>query len=218
VRHRFGTFTLDDDTRQLLRRGKDVHLSPKTFDLLSFLVRNRSRAVSKVELQEKVWPDTFVEETNLAGLIVQLRRALHDSAGNPKFIHTVYGFGYRFVGDVQADTPAARAQPRNRFSLTLLDRRLALVEGPNVVGRSEDAPIQIVAPGVSRRHARIVVRGDQAILEDLGSKNGTHLNGHRVSTPCVLADGDRIQFGAVEAAFSADADLSATETLTTLPE
>ena len=217
MRHRFGAFTLDDDTRQLLHRGKDVHLSPKTFDLLSFLVLNRSRAVSKAELQEKVWPDTFVEETNLAGLIVQLRRALRDAADKPRFIHTVYGFGYRFVGEVQADTPAARAQPRVRCSLTLLDRHLPLLEGSHVVGRSEDADIRIVAPGISRRHARIIVRGDQVMLEDLGSKNGTHVNGRRVST-CVLADGDRIQFGTVEASFAAGSDLTATETLTTMPE
>jgi DNA-binding winged helix-turn-helix (wHTH) protein len=218
VRHRFGAFTLDDDTRQLLDRGKEVHLSPRTFDLLSFLVQNRSRAVSKADLQQQLWPDTFVEETNLAGLIVQLRRALHDSADDPKFVQTVYGFGYRFVAGVEPDPPAARAQPRVSFSLTLLDRHLSLLDGSNVVGRSEDAEIPIVAPGVSRRHARIIVRGGEATLEDLGSKNGTHLNGRRVSTPCVLTHGDRIQFGAVEATFSAAADLSATETLTTLPQ
>lgn len=218
MRHRFGGFTLDDGTRQLLHRGKDVHLSPKTFDLLSFLMLNRSRAVSKDELQQQVWPDTFVEETNLAGLIVQLRRALHDPAGDPKFIGTVYGFGYRFVGNVEADTPGARAQPSVRFSLTLLDRHEALLDGSNVVGRSEDAGIRIVAPGMSRRHARIIVRGEQAMLEDLGSKNGTHLNGRRVSAPCALTDGDRIQFGVVEATFEVAKDLTATETLTTVPE
>ena len=68
------------------------------------LLANRSRAVSKAELQQHLWPSTFVEETNLAGLVAEIRRALRDSASSPMFVRTVYGFGYRFVGDVTVDT------------------------------------------------------------------------------------------------------------------
>ena len=80
VSYRFGRFVLDCDTRQLLRDGSEVHLSPKAFELLAILLANQPRAVSKTELQERLWPSTFVEETNLAGLVAEIRRALGDSA------------------------------------------------------------------------------------------------------------------------------------------
>src|SRR5215203_2258159 len=96
VRYRFGAFTLDPDTRQLVSNGDEIHLSPKAFDLLNFLVANRARAVSKAELQERLWPSTFVEETNLATLAAEIRRGLRDSATHPTFLRTIYAFGYRF--------------------------------------------------------------------------------------------------------------------------
>ena len=68
VSYRFGHFVLDYDTRQLLQDGDEIHLSPKALEFLAILLTNRSRAVSKVELQEQLWPSTFVEETNMAGL------------------------------------------------------------------------------------------------------------------------------------------------------
>lgn len=94
MRDRFGGFILDHDTRQLLSNGDEIHLSPKAFDRLAMLVANRTRAVSKAELQERLWPSTFVEETNLATLAAEIRRALRDSAANPRFIRTGYAFGY----------------------------------------------------------------------------------------------------------------------------
>lgn len=218
MRHRFGAFTLDEDTRQLLLDGQEVHLSPKAFDLLLMLLVNRTRAISKAELQQKLWPTTYVEETNLAGLVAQLRRALGDPADSPRFVRTVYGFGYRFVGDVQSDRAAPVAPSRfGPFSLMVMGRHVALLNGANTVGRSAESVIQIDAPGISRHHARITVSGQQVTLEDLGSKNGTHVNGRRVGVPCQLADGDRIQFGAVEATFRSGADMNATETLTRAP-
>ena len=88
--YRFGEFRFDQDVRQLFHRQADVHLSPKAFELLMVLLANRSRAVSKNELQQHLWPATFVEETNLAGLIAEVRRALNDSASSPLFIRTVH--------------------------------------------------------------------------------------------------------------------------------
>jgi DNA-binding winged helix-turn-helix (wHTH) protein len=60
VRHRFGDFTLDDATRQLLSGETEIHLSPKAFELLAALIGDRSRAVSKAELMQRLWPSTFV--------------------------------------------------------------------------------------------------------------------------------------------------------------
>ena len=72
---RFGTFLLDSETRELLRDGNRVPLSPKAFDLLSILVADRPKAISKSELQERLWPATFVVEKNLANLVSEIRDA-----------------------------------------------------------------------------------------------------------------------------------------------
>ena len=71
TRSRFGEFTLDVALRQLRGPSGHLHLSTKAFDLLAVLVRNRTRVLSKTELQEQLWPDTFVVETNLASLIAE---------------------------------------------------------------------------------------------------------------------------------------------------
>jgi hypothetical protein len=170
--------------------------------------------MSKAELQQMLWPSTFVEETNLAGLVVQLRRALQDPAEKPNFIRTVYGFGYRFVGDVDSSGASTKSTSHVvRLFLVFPDRPVPLLEGANVVGRAVEATIQIDRPGISRRHAQITVAGAKAILEDLGSKNGTRLNGRPVSGGAELSDGDRIQIGEVEAVFRTGTEMSDTRTL-----
>ena len=214
VAYRFGDFTLDPDTRQLLLDGIDVHVSPKAFDLLLMLVANRTRAVSKAELQERLWPATFVEETNVATLVAEVRRVLRDSAANPRFVRTVYGFGYRFVGEATQDSGASRHEPsRAKFWLVGDRRQIPLMDGPNVVGRAEDAAIRIDAPGVSRHHVRIVVANGEATLQDLGSKNGTQLNGVRITASCPLADGDEIRLGTIALRFKVSSPMTPTATL-----
>ena len=210
----FGEFRLDHDVRQLFERQTEVHLSPKAFELLTLLIVNRSRAISKAELQQHLWPSTFVEETNLAGLIAEVRRALNDSASSPMFVRTVYGFGYHFVAEVIAEAAAApTSTSRVKLSLVLDSREIVLLEGVNVIGREPDATIQIDARGVSRHHARIVVSHGEAVLEDLGSKNGTHVNGRRLASPARLADGDEIGLGAATLAFRIAPLTNQTETV-----
>jgi DNA-binding winged helix-turn-helix (wHTH) protein len=214
VSYRFGEFTLNIATRQLLLNDAEVHLSPKAFELLALLLANRSRAVPKAELQERLWPDTFVEETNLASLVAEIRRALHDRASQPLFVRTVYGFGYRFIGDVSTAKVEVRASPdRTRRFLVSDQREMMLMEGANVIGRAEDATIQIDSPGVSRYHARILVSDAGATLEDVNSKNGTFLNGKRLTTPVVLADGGEIRLGSVTLTFRVATPTSRTATM-----
>ena len=214
MRYRFGRFILDQDTRQLLSNGEEIHLSPKAFDLLGLLVASPTRALPKAELQQQLWPTTFVEETNLATLAAEIRRALHDSAANPTFLRTIYAFGYRFVGDVIVDGAAASAGNAGaRLWLAYERREIPLLEGVNVIGRAVDAAIHIDSPGISRHHARIIVRHGEAILEDLGSKNGTHLNGTTVTAPCRLSDGNEIGLGGVVLRFRIGPHAGPTETL-----
>jgi DNA-binding winged helix-turn-helix (wHTH) protein len=214
VVYRFGDFTFDHDIRQLLLNTSEVHLSPKAFELLAVLLANRSRAVSKAELQKHLWPSTFVEETNVAGLVAEIRRAIGDSASSPMFVRTVNRFGYRFVGDVTVDTLATRsAPPRVKLFVVVAQREIMLIEGINVIGREPPATIPIDGRGVSRHHARIHVSDGDATLEDLGSKNGTHVNGRRITIPVRLSDGDEIQLGAISLTFRVASPDSPTETV-----
>ena len=212
--YRFGDFTLDPDTRRLLLNAADVHVSPKAFELLRLLVENRARAVAKPELQELLWPTTFVEETNLASLVAEIRRALGDIAASPRFVRTVYAFGYQFVGDVTPSVALPGAEPPVPTLWLVVDRReIPLLAGVNVIGRGADAAIRIDSPGVSRCHARILVTGGEAVLEDLGSKNGTDLNGQRLVAGCALCDGDRLRLGTMVAVFRLKSPSSPTDTV-----
>jgi DNA-binding winged helix-turn-helix (wHTH) protein len=211
VVYRFGDFTFDHDRRQLFLNKTELHLSPKAFELLAELLANRSRALSKEELQQRLWPSTFVEETNLAGLVTEIRRALRDSASSPMFVRTVYGFGYHFVGDVTAAAPAE--SPGVRLCVVLAAREFVLMNGANVVGRDPEAAIQIDARGVSRQHARILVSSGAAIIEDLGSKNGTYVNGRRITAPARLSEGDEIGLGAVSVTFRTASLANPTDTV-----
>jgi eukaryotic-like serine/threonine-protein kinase len=100
--YEFGPFRLDVDERLLMRDGRMTPLPPKVFDTLLVLVENSGRVVSKDELMQSLWPDTFVEESNLTQNISQLRRALGDGAAGAQYIETIPKRGYRFVAGVQS--------------------------------------------------------------------------------------------------------------------
>lgn len=193
MRLQFADCLLDFEARELLRGGKVVAVAPKVFQLLETLVRARPKALSKTELHEALWPDTFVSDANLANLVADLREALGDDARHPRIIRTVQRFGYAFQADA-SPVRGAGAAPSS-FRLVWGDREIALSEGENILGRDRDAVAWIDVYSVSRHHARILVSGDDARLEDLGSKNGTFLRGEPVKKPAPLVDGDEIRIG-----------------------
>jgi DNA-binding winged helix-turn-helix (wHTH) protein len=213
VKIRFDPFTLDLDTRQLTEGGREIHLAPKAFDLLTLLVVNRPKVLSKADLQERLWPDTFVAEANLSTIVAEIREALHDRARAPLFIRTAHGFGYAFCGDATnvSETSEARPDRPSRW-LEWNRRRFPLSLGAHVIGRDPDVEIRLDASTVSRRHARIVVTADAAMLEDFGSKNGTLRGGERVTSPTPLVDGDTIHIGSVLVVYHVRPLLMSTET------
>jgi DNA-binding winged helix-turn-helix (wHTH) protein len=97
----FNDFRLETAERRLLRNGSPIALAPKVFDTLVVLVENPGRLMSKDELMQRLWPDTFVEEVSLAQNISQLRKALGEPAGDAQIIQTVAKRGYRFVAPVR---------------------------------------------------------------------------------------------------------------------
>jgi Tol biopolymer transport system component/DNA-binding winged helix-turn-helix (wHTH) protein len=115
--YEFGPFRLDVGERLLMRDGRVTPLPPKVFDTLLVLVENSGRVVSKDELMQSLWPDTFVEESNLTQNISQLRRALGDGAGGPQYIETIPKRGYRFVAGVQLSAAQAAGSTEEAISV-----------------------------------------------------------------------------------------------------
>ncbi|HEY6929525.1 MAG TPA: FHA domain-containing protein [Thermoanaerobaculia bacterium] len=196
-------WVFDADTRAVIRAGIAVPLSPKAFDLLSLLIEERPRAVSKEEIHDKLWPSTHVAPANLANLIVELRAALGDSARKSRVIGTVQRFGYAFRADAREvpRTGGVSSAGAPAYRLIWGPREIALDPGENLIGRDRDSVVWIDDASVSRRHARIVVGDSGATLEDLGSKNGTRLRGRRVSAQARLADKDTVQIGPASLVF-----------------
>jgi DNA-binding winged helix-turn-helix (wHTH) protein len=192
MRVSFSEFVLDTAARELLRGGTRVHLEPKAFALLELLVARRPEAVSKAEIHRRLWPDAFVSESSLTGLVAQVRKALADDRRQERFLRTVHGFGYAFKGEIAA---GAEREPPRGARLIWEDVVFVLQPGDNLLGRSEEASVRVDAPGVSRRHARIVLTDDRATIEDLTSKNGTFLCERRLDGPTPLRDGDRLRLG-----------------------
>jgi len=197
MRIQIGECTFDSVRREVRRGDEAVHLSPKAFELLGVLLEHRPRALSKDELFERLWPSSFVTEASLAGLVAEIRREIGDDARDPRYLRTVHGYGYAF----SADGVRAAADDEGVYRLIWGVREVPLSGGENVLGREPTAAVSIDDATVSRHHARIVIDRGRAVLEDLGSKNGTWLHGARIATSQALCDGDQIRVGSVPMTF-----------------
>ena len=207
MRIQFGECTFDAVRREVRRGTEVVHLSPRAFDLMELLIARRPRALSKEELLDALWPDAFVTEANLAGLVAEIRRGVCEDAREPRFLRTVHGFGYAF-----SDGTVGAADEDAVFRLVWGAREVPLAEGENLLGRDPDAAVPIDDATVSRHHARIVIHAGRARLEDLGSKNGTWLGGRRIASSEPLTDGDAIRVGPAGLTFRCFAATGSTAT------
>ena len=171
---------------------------PRPFNFWSFFSMRRPEAVAKTEILERLWPETFVADSSLHNLVTEVRAALGDSPQTTRYIRTVPRYGYAFQAVAQpvpslASSGAAPPGPR----LVSRHREWRLSEGANLVGRDRDCVVRIDSVTLSRRHARIVVTRTETTVEDLGSKNGTVVNGTHVKQPVTLRENDEIQLGSV---------------------
>ena len=195
-----------------VRREDEIrHIEPKAMEVLILLAVRAGEVLSKTEITDAVWPLLFVSENRLTGVIAELRRTLEDNATDPRYVQTIPTRGYRLVAAVEwfGEPPGA---PDSRFELQSVERDFRLREGVNVIGRGADCNVRIDSEWVSRRHARIVVTGSRAVIEDLGSKNGTHVNGAAITAPTLLHDGDEIRLGKVAVALRFSMALLSTRT------
>jgi len=154
----FDVFRVDVSRRLLMRQCEPVPLTPKAFDILLVLVRNRGRVVEKDELMKLVWPDTVVEENNLTRNISTLRKALEEGPNQHRFIVTIPGRGYQFAGDMPQEMAAtAVVYERHARTQVLIEEQ----SEPEVLIE----PIQPTKPGIVERKSwrRIAFRVTVAV-------------------------------------------------------
>ena len=214
MRVRFGECLVDSGTRELFVGGKAVHLQPKAFQFLELLLRERPHAVSKEKIHEHLWPGTFVSDSTLTSLLTEIRAAIRDEPRESRFVRTVHRFGYAFSGKAQEVSERPAGVDARQASCWLLRgrRRIPLEAGETIIGRDPGAAVFLDDKSVSRRHARIVISDEGATLEDLGSKNGTFIEGKRIEKPRALADGERIQVGSIVLTFRVFSPEKSTDT------
>jgi DNA-binding winged helix-turn-helix (wHTH) protein len=193
MRLKFGDCVLDLRARQLERANKVVPLEPKMYELLEVLIKRRPAVVTNNELDELLWPNVYVERTSLTRLVSELRAVLGDTPRDSRIIRTAYKAGYAFCADVTC-LPAAPA-PAAAIEVLWMKQSLPLTDGEHIAGRDAECSLVVDGTTVSRRHARITVAHGTAMIEDLGSTNGTHVNGKRISAPTRLAPGDEFSLG-----------------------
>ncbi|WP_165982215.1 ATP-binding protein [Dankookia rubra] len=178
----FGPFRLVAQTRLLLKDGQPVLLGSRAFDLLRVLVGNARQPVSKRELMAKVWPDVVVDEGSLRFHIAALRKALGDGEGAARYIVTLPGRGYTFVGDVRLSDAAAASQRQAVDPSYILPARLGRLLGRDAVTRAVAARlvaerfVSLIGPGgigkttlaVSLGHEFLETFAGQVCMVDLG--------------------------------------------------
>jgi DNA-binding winged helix-turn-helix (wHTH) protein len=212
VRLQFDDLTFDSETRQLWAGGKEVRLSPKAFHLLALLIDGRPQAVSKTDIRGHLWPGTFVSDSSLPSLVSEIRDAIADHRRKPGLIRTLHGFGYAFRAERPPTQPRTAQISGPNTWLLGTTAEIALLPGENILGREGDGIILVKSSTVSRRHARIVIDAAGAMVEDLGSKNGTYVNDRRVDGPTPVVDGDQVRVGSLLFTFRRSQSGQSTET------
>lgn len=182
--YRFGEFTLDADQKVLLRGGKPLPLAPKVFDTLIVLVENSGRIATKEELMNRLWPDSFVEESNLTFNIQQLRKSLGDNARKPVYIETVARRGYRFIAAIEevrndncltpshsphqfeasAGYEARAVQGFNGASAAPVSEAVIKLSEPSVHQESPNALVSSLVTSTSRRKRLLALMTALAVL------------------------------------------------------
>jgi DNA-binding winged helix-turn-helix (wHTH) protein len=194
MRLQFAQCVLDLSAQTLERGQKPVPLEPKMLELLEILIRRRPAVVTFKELDGLLWPKVEGTRPSLARLVSELRTALGDTPRNSRIIRSAHKVGYSFGADLVV-LPASGDPEPTAIEVRWKKQSFPLTEGEYVAGRGAECSLVIEGESVSRRHARLRVSNGGALIEDLDSKNGTHVNGARISAPTRLAAGDKFALG-----------------------
>src|SRR5215813_3900316 len=142
----FDRFTVDPNRRLLLCEGKPVQLTSKAFDLLLALVESEGRELTKDELMGRVWAHQIVEDANLTVTMAQLRKALGERAGEHRFVVTIPGRGYRFVGGLRLEEPLPIAQPAPSQMVTEQEKAISADDAGARLSQLAETPTAANAP------------------------------------------------------------------------
>src|SRR5436189_2499544 len=148
MRVTFGDLAIDYERRQLMRHGEEVHLSGKAFALLDLLLQRRPNAVKRAEIISHVWPDTFVSPSNLATLVQEIRDALGDDARRPRFVRTIFAYGYAFIGQEDNGQPSAATLSVAVLPFSIANDAEYVAEGITdslINALAEDAELRVMA-------------------------------------------------------------------------
>lgn len=214
-------WTVDPQRNRVSNGERSVHLEPKAMEVLLFLADHAGEVVSRRDIVDSVWTVEFIADSTLTHTVADLRKALADDPRAPRFIETIPKRGYRLIagpGGKPRQSPSsqptsARHEPlavivgekvrlgardgadlADRF-LVVANHQVPLLGSAVVFGRGIDADVRIMAPEVSRRHAMLEIGTDSVGIEDLGSKNGTLVNGRPIASRHELRSGDAIGIG-----------------------
>jgi DNA-binding winged helix-turn-helix (wHTH) protein len=201
-RFRFGEFELDVAAFTLRREGTPVRLEKIPMEVLVLLVEHAGTLVARDSIHATLWgSDVFLDrDAAINTAMRKIRKALGEDADRPRFVETVVGKGYRFAGPIVRETMDAGRQVAN-CRLTRGTHAFALQNGENLIGRDPNVHVFLDHPSVSRRHARISVTAGRVALEDLNSRNGTCVDGHGITSPTELHDGNIIGVGPITLTF-----------------
>jgi DNA-binding winged helix-turn-helix (wHTH) protein/tetratricopeptide (TPR) repeat protein len=170
--YEFGPFRVDPEKETVVRAGELVSITPKTFQILLVLIRNSREIVTKDDLMKTVWPNTFVEETNLSRNIFMLRKALGETAQDHRYIVTIPGQGYRLAEDV-------RLVPEQELTVVAASHSLVKVElrESKPWWRMAAAGVLLVAAGAgvwryTIQHRATLSATDTVVLADFANSTG----------------------------------------------
>jgi DNA-binding winged helix-turn-helix (wHTH) protein/TolB-like protein/Tfp pilus assembly protein PilF len=178
--YEFGRFRVDEEEHRLLREGEAVPLPPKAFETLLALVRNSGHLLTKDELLQTVWPDTFVEENNLKQYISVLRKILGTNSDGNGYIETVARVGYRFAAGVQEvwdEGEAILVENQARYRIVVNQEEREEIEGDEQMVEARPMPVALPEPQRrwELRHvlmAAVVLLGLAVVLLLLASRGG----------------------------------------------
>jgi TolB-like protein/DNA-binding winged helix-turn-helix (wHTH) protein/Tfp pilus assembly protein PilF len=192
VRYTFGPFELDPRERRLTRAGEPLHLAPKTFDLLIYLVEHANQLVPKGRILDDVWRDVVVAEGSLTQTVRQLRVALADDSGQSHYIETVPRAGYRFVADVScSDGDVAHSHVGATRNAYPIEHTVANAMSPlssTIRARSRRAPVLVAGVALAAAAVLFGVLGVSMFDGRTGAPATTHLEtaGIGVESPARL--------------------------------
>lgn len=212
----FAEFELDLGAYALRCGDERVKLEKLPMEVLILLARSPGVLLERREIQAALWgPDVFVDRDSAINTAVRkIRQALGDDAETPRFVETVVGKGYRFIAAVErresfaqrsenginsSSTGTRRAFPS--YCVTRGSDEFILEAGETVFGRDPASGVYVEHLSVSRHHARLSIGSDEAVLEDLKSRNGTFLDGRRIKEPTRVSNGAIIGLGLITFTF-----------------